>query len=85
MTKEEFYEINRAGQLPRIVDKELIDRILDDFERRICANCRYLCTSEKSGSFGQYKDYSCYKRVSSSVHPRFDIHFGCNKFEEKDK
>ena len=55
---------------------DLIDRIYDDFESRICKNCKY------------YNNGNCPILQGASVKyvlDWLDETFGCNKFERKEK
>ena len=57
--------------------KQSIDKIYDDFESRICDNCKY-CEF-----FSSVNSYFCINELSSAKF--VDSCFGCNRWEEKNE
>ena len=59
-----------------------IDKIYDDFESRICKNCRFydnqfnLCLNDKIGTYVSVLDTKILLKV--------DADFGCNRFERRE-
>ena len=62
--------------------KKLINKIYDDFENKICKNCKWF---NKVGLVG----YSCSNKKNKEMFGMSIIwineNFGCNKFERKEK
>jgi len=63
MTRQEAYERNNCG------DDEIVDIIFDDFENKICKNCKYHKDTQKS-----YKECDIIELGTSNS-------FGCTLFE----
>jgi len=40
LTREEAIKLNSKGATPRLIDKELINKIYNDLESRTCASCK---------------------------------------------
>ncbi len=58
--------------------REHIDNIYNDFESRICENCKYAEEMNKGSSF-----MSCSKNIRKSLYMQHNSKdFGCNKWEK---
>jgi len=59
-----------------------IDDIYDDFESRICENCKHLGHTIAAR---EYRKPQCMRYVIPNCPHQFtNLDFGCNKFERKD-
>ena len=75
MTREEYKTGN--GIIPSYQDT-LVDRIFDDFESRVCYNCKFSEKSTINSELIFCMHYDLYMFDDS-----IPKDFGCNKFERK--
>jgi len=74
MTKEEMYDWCCADTETKIV----IDKIYDDFEDKICDNCKYIKKDKYNLRY-----CCCPTSPLSSTNQALHPTFGCNRWEQK--
>ena len=81
MTREQYHkEYDETGNaIPKLV----IDKVIDDFENRICKNCKH----QEIHTFMGGHDKTWYCGIQLNEHDvllEADEDFGCNRFTRKD-
>ena len=81
MTREEAFKMLKeidSGKYISILDLEdMIDKIFNDLEGRVCRNCKHMMYKDNE------PDGFCCK-INCFV-PYYDENFGCNRFERREK
>lgn len=70
--KLEFFTLLESGIID-FKEKNIIDKIYDDFENRSCENCNYFTSSPNTNKYD-----CCEKGISDC-----SISFCCNKWDQK--
>jgi len=83
--KQLFIRNKNINTLSKINGIEIIDKIFDDFENRICRNCKWFYIDEDFNRPITRCKLGCAEEIIGAGFQKVSELFGCNKFERIEK